>query len=66
MRLIAILRRGSGPRRVLIGWDCGTHGIWWVLSKEEMEAPAPPGRWSGTPPATGGSNHRQVSPIVGE
>lgn len=41
----------SGPRRVLIDWDYGAHGIWWVLSKEEMEAPAPPGRWSGTPPS---------------
>ena len=38
------------PRRVLIGWDYGARGIWWVLTKEEREAPAPPGRWSGTPP----------------
>jgi hypothetical protein len=35
---------------VLIGWDYGAHGIWWVLTKEEMEAPAPPGRWNGIPP----------------
>ena len=37
------------PRRVLIDWDYGAHGIWWVLTKEEKEAPAPPGHWSGTP-----------------
>jgi hypothetical protein len=35
---------------VLIGWDYGAHGIWWVLAKEEKEAPAPAGHWSGTPP----------------
>ena len=35
---------------MLIGWDYGAHGIWWVLTKEERQAPAPPGRWSGTPP----------------
>lgn len=35
---------------MLIGWDYGAHGIWWVLTKEEKEAPAPPGRWSSTPP----------------
>jgi hypothetical protein len=38
------------PRRVVIGWDWGARGIWWVLTREEREAPAPPGRWSGTPP----------------
>ena len=42
--------RVTEPRRVLIGWDHGAHGIWWVLTKEEKEAPAPPGHWSGTPP----------------
>jgi hypothetical protein len=31
------------PRRVLIGWDYGASGIWWVLTKEEKEAPAPGG-----------------------
>jgi hypothetical protein len=31
---------------VLIGWDHGAHGIWWVLTKEEKEASAPPGHWS--------------------
>jgi len=35
---------------VLIGWDYGARGIWWVLTKEEMEAPAPPGQWSGARP----------------
>lgn len=46
-----MLRPVSEPRRVLIDWDYGAHGIWSVLTKEEeMEAPAPPGRWSGTPP----------------
>ena len=40
--------RVTEPRRVLIGWDYGAHGIWRVLTKEEKEAPAPPGRWRGT------------------
>jgi hypothetical protein len=35
---------------VLISWDYGAHGIWWVLTKQEKEAPAPPGHWTGTPP----------------
>ena len=38
------------PRRVLIDWDYSAHGIWWVLTKQEKEAPAPPGRWSGAAP----------------
>ena len=38
------------PRRVLIAWDVSAHGIWWVLTKEEMEAPAPPGSWAGSLP----------------
>jgi hypothetical protein len=38
------------PRRVLITWDSGASGIWWVLAKEEMAAPAPPGRWAGARP----------------
>ena len=37
------------PRRVLIDWDYGAHGIWWVLTKEEKEGPVPPGHWSNTP-----------------
>jgi hypothetical protein len=37
-------------RRVLIAWDVGAHGIWRVLTKEEKEAPAKPGTWSGIPP----------------
>jgi hypothetical protein len=44
------------PRRVLIDWDYGAHGIWWVLTKEEKESPAPPGRWVGTRPS--GRNDR--------
>jgi hypothetical protein len=28
---------------VLIGWDYAAPGIWWVLTKEELEAPRPPG-----------------------
>jgi hypothetical protein len=43
--------RVTEPRRVLIGWDWGAHGIWWVLTKEEKETPAPAGHWSGTPPS---------------
>jgi hypothetical protein len=38
------------PRRVLIAWDVSAHGIWWVLTKDEKEAPAPPGSWSGIRP----------------
>jgi hypothetical protein len=38
------------PRRVLIDWDYCANGIWWVTTKEEMEAPPPPGRWAGTRP----------------
>lgn len=37
------------PRRVLIDWDYGASGIWWVLTKQEKEAPAPPGQWTGVP-----------------
>jgi hypothetical protein len=39
------------PRRVLIDWDYGAHGIWWVLTKEEKEEPAPPGQWSEARPS---------------
>jgi hypothetical protein len=35
---------------VLIAWDVSASGIWWVLTKQEKEAPAPPGSWSGSPP----------------
>ena len=41
---------------MLIDWDYGAHGIWWVLTKEEKESPAPPGRWAGTRPS--GRNDR--------
>src|ERR1039458_7823495 len=47
-------RYGRGvtePRRVLIDWDYGAHGIWWVLTKEEKEEPAPPGQWSEARPS---------------
>jgi hypothetical protein len=35
---------------VLIAADICAHGIWWVLTKEEKEAPARAGSWSGSPP----------------
>ncbi len=38
------------PRRVLIDWDYGAHGIWWVLTKEEKEAPSARGRQVGIQP----------------
>ena len=38
------------PRRVLIDWDYGAHGIWWVLTKEEKEAPPAQGRRVGIQP----------------
>lgn len=44
------------PRRGLIDWDYGAHGIWRVLSAEEMAALAPPGHWSGAVPS--GWHHR--------
>jgi hypothetical protein len=31
--------------RVLIDWDWGAHGIWTILSPEEISAPRPAGRW---------------------
>jgi hypothetical protein len=33
------------PRQVLIDWDWGATGIWWVTTPEERSAPARPGRW---------------------
>lgn len=47
------------PRRVLIDWDYGAHGIWWVLTRQEKEAPAPGGRWSGAAPPYG---HERIRP----
>ena len=38
------------PRRVLIDWDYGAHGIGWVLTKEEKEAPPARGRQVGIQP----------------
>lgn len=46
------------PRRVLIAWDYAARGIWWVLTKQEKEAPVPVGRWTGTPPS--GPPHRPL------
>ena len=45
--VIAMLLRVTEPRRVLIDWDYGANGIWWVLSKEEMEAPGFPAGGAG-------------------
>jgi hypothetical protein len=36
----------TSPQRALIDWDFGAHGIWTVLSPEELAAPRPPGRWT--------------------
>jgi hypothetical protein len=36
----------SSTRRVLIDWDWGAHGIWTILSAEEIAAPPPAGRWA--------------------
>jgi hypothetical protein len=35
----------SSTRRVLIDWDWGAHGIWTILSAEEISAPPQGGRW---------------------
>jgi len=35
----------AAHRRVLIDWDWGAHGIWTILSAEELAAPAPGGLW---------------------
>jgi hypothetical protein len=50
------------PRRVLIAWDYGAGGIWWVLTREEKQAPAPAGRWSGTPPRRSGEQRSGERP----
>lgn len=39
------------PRRVLIDWDYGAHGIWWVLTRQELQARGPHGRPGSTAPA---------------
>jgi hypothetical protein len=31
----------------MIDWDWSAHGIWTILSAEELSAPAPAGRWYG-------------------
>lgn len=33
-------------QRVLVDWDFAAHGIWTILSAEELSAPAPAGRWA--------------------
>jgi hypothetical protein len=49
------------PRRVLIAWDYGAQGIWWVLTREEREAPAPRRRGPGTRPPGPGERARPWS-----
>ena len=40
---------------MLIDWDYCASGIWRILTKQEMEAPAPPrGRWAGAAPRPDG------------
>jgi hypothetical protein len=46
---------------VLIDWDYSAHGIWWVLTRQEMDAPAPAGRWRREPHAEGPSRMRPWS-----
>jgi len=55
------------PRRVLIGWDYGATGIWSVLTKEEMEAPASRGGyWTGAAPPTRDERSRAWSDRLSE
>lgn len=35
----------TARKRVLIDWDWGAHGIWTILSGEDLAAPAPTGVW---------------------
>jgi hypothetical protein len=47
---------------VLIDWDYCAHGIWWVLTREEKEVPAPrEGSWTGGAPSPPGSRPRPWS-----
>jgi hypothetical protein len=47
---------------VLIDWDYCAHGIWWILTKEEKEAPAPRGgHWAGGAPPPPDSRPRPWS-----
>ena len=50
------------PRTLLIDWDYGARGIWWVLGKEEMQAPAPTADWAGTPATTRRARMRMPEP----
>jgi hypothetical protein len=49
---------------VLIGWDYGASGIWPVTTKEEMEAPAPSGQWTGIAPQGRGNRPRPWSELL--
>ena len=42
----------ASANRVLIEWDWGAHGIWTILSAEEISAPLPAGRWGPADPLT--------------
>jgi hypothetical protein len=47
----------TSPRQILIDWDWGASGIWWVLTPEELAAPPPPGgQW--LPASTGPDRHQ--------
>jgi hypothetical protein len=39
----------TSPRRIVIDWDWGASGIWWVSTPEERAAPSRPGRWVAAP-----------------
>jgi hypothetical protein len=36
----------TSPRRVLIDWDFGAHGIWTIHSPEQVSAPLSRGKWA--------------------
>jgi hypothetical protein len=40
---LATLSTVVSPRRALVDWDYGAHGLWLVLSPEELRAPPPTG-----------------------
>lgn len=51
--------------RALVDWDFAAHGIWLVLSPDQLHAPAPAdGTWSGSPPPRelAASEQRRVRP----
>ena len=51
----------SSARRVLIDWDWGAHGIWTILSAEEIAAPPLAGRWAPADPLTQQARRRPWS-----